>query len=226
MAMPDFAPSPPNPSMLWDVFCRVIDNHGDLGVCWRLACHLAARGQRFDVIFLDPPYQLGLLTQILPLCPAILNEGGLVYAETGEALPLDAVDATLAGLIRRLLLGSLLTLAVSVVAIVVVLRRGLRPLDQVAQIADAVAGGERDRRIPSDRGPAEIRALSSALDRMLVGQQATITAREGDQARLRRFIADASHELSNLTEPIATNLRNASCGTLLLRECATANKQR
>ncbi|RZJ85262.1 MAG: 16S rRNA (guanine(966)-N(2))-methyltransferase RsmD, partial [Massilia sp.] len=50
---------------------------------------LAARGQRFDVIFLDPPYQLGLLTQILPLCPAILNEGGLVYAETGETLPLE-----------------------------------------------------------------------------------------------------------------------------------------
>jgi uncharacterized repeat protein (TIGR03837 family) len=31
--------------MLWDLFCRVIDNHGDLGVCWRLARDLAARGQ-------------------------------------------------------------------------------------------------------------------------------------------------------------------------------------
>jgi uncharacterized repeat protein (TIGR03837 family) len=30
----------------WDVFCRVIDNHGDLGVCWRLVCSLAGRGQR------------------------------------------------------------------------------------------------------------------------------------------------------------------------------------
>lgn len=50
---------------------------------------LASRGQRFDVIFLDPPYQLGLLTQILPLCPALLEEGGMVYAETGEALPLE-----------------------------------------------------------------------------------------------------------------------------------------
>jgi uncharacterized repeat protein (TIGR03837 family) len=29
----------------WDIFCRVIDNHGDLGVCWRLARDLAARGQ-------------------------------------------------------------------------------------------------------------------------------------------------------------------------------------
>lgn len=31
--------------MRWDLFCRVIDNHGDLGVCWRLACQLARRGQ-------------------------------------------------------------------------------------------------------------------------------------------------------------------------------------
>ena len=28
----------------WDLFCRVIDNHGDIGVCWRLAADLAARG--------------------------------------------------------------------------------------------------------------------------------------------------------------------------------------
>lgn len=32
--------------MLWDLFCRVVDNHGDLGVCWRLAADLAARGER------------------------------------------------------------------------------------------------------------------------------------------------------------------------------------
>jgi uncharacterized repeat protein (TIGR03837 family) len=30
--------------MLWDIFCRVIDNHGDLGVCWRLSADLASRG--------------------------------------------------------------------------------------------------------------------------------------------------------------------------------------
>ncbi|GAB3650042.1 elongation factor P maturation arginine rhamnosyltransferase EarP [Ramlibacter alkalitolerans] len=28
----------------WDIFCKVIDNHGDAGVCWRLAAELAARG--------------------------------------------------------------------------------------------------------------------------------------------------------------------------------------
>ncbi len=30
--------------MRWDIFCKVIDNHGDLGVCWRLARDLATRG--------------------------------------------------------------------------------------------------------------------------------------------------------------------------------------
>lgn len=30
----------------WDVFCRVIDNYGDAGVCWRLCRDLARRGHR------------------------------------------------------------------------------------------------------------------------------------------------------------------------------------
>lgn len=30
--------------MRWDIFCKVIDNHGDAGVCWRVAAELAARG--------------------------------------------------------------------------------------------------------------------------------------------------------------------------------------
>ena len=30
--------------MRWDIFCQVIDNHGDLGVCWRLARQLATQG--------------------------------------------------------------------------------------------------------------------------------------------------------------------------------------
>lgn len=30
----------------WALFCRVVDNHGDLGVCWRLSCQLAARGHQ------------------------------------------------------------------------------------------------------------------------------------------------------------------------------------
>lgn len=58
-----------------------------------VARDLAARGQRFDVIFLDPPYQQDFLTQALPLCAGLLKEGGLVYAESGEPLPFaDSVE--------------------------------------------------------------------------------------------------------------------------------------
>jgi len=32
--------------LLWDIFCKVIDNYGDIGVCWRLARQLAGRGQQ------------------------------------------------------------------------------------------------------------------------------------------------------------------------------------
>jgi uncharacterized repeat protein (TIGR03837 family) len=38
----------------WDLFCRVIDNHGDLGVCWRLACDLASRGHSVRLWVDDP----------------------------------------------------------------------------------------------------------------------------------------------------------------------------
>ncbi len=30
----------------WDIFCKVIDNFGDIGVCWRLSTDLAARGEQ------------------------------------------------------------------------------------------------------------------------------------------------------------------------------------
>ena len=37
-------PLHPSRALQWDIFCQVIDNHGDLGVCWRLACQVATRG--------------------------------------------------------------------------------------------------------------------------------------------------------------------------------------
>lgn len=40
--------------MRWDIFCRVIDNHGDLGVCWRLAADLASRGETVRLWVDDP----------------------------------------------------------------------------------------------------------------------------------------------------------------------------
>jgi uncharacterized repeat protein (TIGR03837 family) len=40
--------------MQWDLFCRVIDNYGDIGLCWRLARDLAARGESVRLWVDDP----------------------------------------------------------------------------------------------------------------------------------------------------------------------------
>lgn len=44
----------PYPALRWEIFCRVIDNFGDIGVCWRLACNLARRGQTVRLWVDDP----------------------------------------------------------------------------------------------------------------------------------------------------------------------------
>ena len=40
--------------MRWDVFCRVIDNWGDIGGCWRLSAQLAAGGDTVRLWIDDP----------------------------------------------------------------------------------------------------------------------------------------------------------------------------
>lgn len=46
---------------------------------------------RYDVIFVDPPFDSGYLSEVLPLLAARLAEDGLVYVETGAAFEPDAV---------------------------------------------------------------------------------------------------------------------------------------
>jgi len=57
------------------------------GDAFIVARDMAARGQRFDVIFLDPPYQQDFVAKALPLCIDLLKEDGLVYVEAEYALP-------------------------------------------------------------------------------------------------------------------------------------------
>jgi 16S rRNA (guanine966-N2)-methyltransferase len=53
---------------------------------------LAQRGQRFDLVFLDPPYQQELLSKSLPLVLHLLNSDALVYVESGTELPFADAD--------------------------------------------------------------------------------------------------------------------------------------
>ena len=38
------------PALAWDLYCRVVDNYGDIGVCWRLARRLASRGDSVRLV--------------------------------------------------------------------------------------------------------------------------------------------------------------------------------
>ncbi len=69
--------------MLWDIFCRVIDNHGDLGVCWRLAADLAARGERVQ-LWVDDPAALAWM--------APQGADGVTVRPCTAALALDGLD--------------------------------------------------------------------------------------------------------------------------------------
>jgi len=47
--------------MLWDIFCQIVDNYGDAGVCWRLARSLSSLHGQQVRIFCDDLPTLNLL---------------------------------------------------------------------------------------------------------------------------------------------------------------------
>jgi uncharacterized repeat protein (TIGR03837 family) len=60
----------PPPVPRWDLFCRVIDNFGDVGVCWRLARQLAHEHGLVVTLWLD---DLRALARMAPACDPQLD---------------------------------------------------------------------------------------------------------------------------------------------------------
>ena len=89
--------------MLWDIFCRVIDNHGDVGVCWRLAADLAARGERVRLWIDDasalrwmaPQGAAGVSVLLWPVDETAAEPGEIVIEAFGCELP--------SGFVRRMI---------------------------------------------------------------------------------------------------------------------------
>lgn len=54
--------------------------------------YMSSTGERFDIIFLDPPYQKGLLQRALEKAPALMRSGGMIICEhpAEEKLPENA----------------------------------------------------------------------------------------------------------------------------------------
>jgi two-component system OmpR family sensor kinase len=76
-----------------------------------------------------------------------------------------------------------------------IVRRGLRPLDEMTDTAGAIAQGDLTRRVPVEAGRTEVGRLGTALNTMLGNIEEAFAAQAASEERLRRFLADASHEL-------------------------------
>jgi two-component system OmpR family sensor kinase len=71
----------------------------------------------------------------------------------------------------------------------------LRPLRRIEETAAAIGAGDLSRRVEADGGSTEIGRLGGALNAMLGQIEDAFAERSASEARLRRFISDASHEL-------------------------------
>lgn len=111
------------------------------------------------------------------------------------ATRLDSVSATLSSL-RAIEVGLTIGLLVLLVLLItVIVRQGLRPLEDMSREADAIAEGDLTRRVHPDDGTTEVSRLGRALNGMLSQIETAFAQRAGSEERLRSFLADASHEL-------------------------------
>jgi two-component system, OmpR family, sensor kinase len=122
--------------------------------------------------------------------PAGRGSGTIVLA-----MPLHEVNSTLDEiLVVELILGGIALIGVGAGTWLLV-RRGLRPLERMAETATAIAGGDLSRRVEEDDQTSEVGQLGVAFNAMLTQIEGEIAERRASEERLRRFAADASHEL-------------------------------
>jgi two-component system OmpR family sensor kinase len=111
------------------------------------------------------------------------------------AVPLGDVTNGLHHLILDETGGSLLLLLLLSAGSWLILRRGLRPLEQMAVKARSITAGDLSQRVSPADGPGEVGQLGLALNTMLDDIEVAFQEREATELRLRQFLADASHEL-------------------------------
>ncbi|MGY1495562.1 sensor histidine kinase [Streptomyces sp. QTS52] len=117
------------------------------------------------------------------------------------AAPMDDIENTM----DRLVTVQVVAFALALLGLVVfgraVLRRGLRPLSDMAHTARGITSHDftDSARLPvrADRGDGgpEVEELRTAFNTMLEHIDDSLAVRTEAEQRLRRFVADASHEL-------------------------------
>ena len=110
-------------------------------------------------------------------------------------IPMADLDEQLSRLIlaELLITAGLLVLLGATAGLVI--RREMRPLESMASAADAIARGDLSRRVQESDPSTEIGRLGYAFNDMLDGISSLLDERRRGEDKLRRFVADASHEL-------------------------------
>ena len=81
------------------------------------------------------------------------------------------------------------------VAAWLLIKRDLRPLEAMAETADAIAAGDLSQRVEPAEPRTEVGRLGLSLNTMLAQIEEAFAERAATEEKLRRFLADASHEL-------------------------------
>jgi two-component system OmpR family sensor kinase len=122
---------------------------------------------------------------------ALPNNGGTVVAAQ-SLRDLDRTSARLGFLFSLIGLALLLMIAFASRAVIKV---GLRPLENAEKTAEEIAAGDLSARMPEANPSTEVGRLVTSLNTMLARIEDSFAVRTESENKLRRFVADASHEL-------------------------------
>src|SRR5579871_770489 len=131
-----------------------------------------------------------------------LPDGDQVTGTLIVGADLGNINATIDTLTANVLIIGLIIVCILAAAIVVVVRASLRPLIDIEETAGEIATGHLNRRVPERDPRTEIGSLGRSLNTMLSQIETAFHKQEESEAaahrseeRMRRFVADASHEL-------------------------------
>ena len=118
------------------------------------------------------------------------NSGSIVAAQS-----LDDLNKTVGQLGVFFFLIGLALLTLIAIASRLVIKIGMRPLEDVEATAEQIAAGDLSARMPDANPHTEVGRLVTSLNSMLGRIEQSFAARVESENKLRRFVADASHEL-------------------------------
>ena len=120
-----------------------------------------------------------------------LQSGAILIVAT----PISSITSTLAHVRDVELVVSAGALFAAILLGLWLVRLGLRPLHDVERTAEAIAAGDLMHRVPDANPRTEVGRLAGAFNYMLERIETLVTDLRASESRLRRFVADASHEL-------------------------------